>query len=145
MPAQSLTQPTEQRFIDRVAQAVSNNDLVAVRREVVIYSEMLGTERVKELLGEGVVLALDVDLIPRYLEMVADGEDLNDIIQDLLADMVKTLTEEGLEVGKDFSYGEDPETGSPHLKMSPDAYLKASTIYVGAAWKQCLPFIKSVG
>jgi hypothetical protein len=136
---------TEQRFVERVVDAVTSDNLPQLRQEIVIYSELLGLAAIEHLMGEAVTLALDVQFVPRYLGMMTDGGDLNEVIQDLLAEVSKTLIEAGLIVGKDFSYGEDPDVHTPFLRLTPEAYSTASDQYTEAAWKQCVPFLKPVG
>jgi hypothetical protein len=131
----------EQQFLKRAAKAVRDNDLPALRREVVIYTEMLGRDTIETLLDEQLPLVLELEYIPCLLQMMLDGEDYHDTVRDMLAEMTKVLSSEGLMPGTDFSYGEDP-SGLPQLILTSKAFDQARDVYNPSAWKQCLPYLR---
>lgn len=141
-----LPQPptTEQRFVERVVDAVTSNNLPQMRKEIVFYSELLGTETVEYLMGEDVPLMLETVMVPRYLAMMLDGADLIATVQDLLAEVSKTLIEAGLVLGEDFSYDASSYARTPFLRLTPAAYATASDQYTEGSWKQCVPFLQVV-
>jgi hypothetical protein len=132
----------EEQFLKRAAKAVRCNDLHSLRCEVVIYAELIGRDAVERLLDQQLPLVLEIEYIPILLQMMLDGEDYHETVRDMLAEMTKVLSSEGLAPGIDFSYGEDPDTGLPQLIMSQKAFNHARDVYSPSAWKQCLPYLK---
>lgn len=142
MTVAPLVTAKEENFLKRAAKAVRNNDLPQLRQEVVIFSEMIGMATVERLLDQQLPLILEQEYIPRLLQMMLDGEDYNELVKDLLAEMTQVLASEGLEFGVDFSYSENADTSLPTLVLSRKAFEKARDVYSPFAWKQALSYLR---
>ncbi|MEY3768948.1 MAG: hypothetical protein RLZZ11_2018 [Cyanobacteriota bacterium] len=144
MTVTSLSSTAERRFVEQVCTAVAANDLRALRMAIIMFTELLGRADVERLLDQVVPLELDQQLMPELLRMMLDGEDINTVITDILSELATLASKEGFVLGKDFSYGEDPDTGRPFIQMKEDSMRKLEALYSPSAWKQCRSYLRPI-
>jgi cobalamin biosynthesis protein CobD/CbiB len=145
MPVTFLSAAAQRQFVQQVCEAVRSGDLRSLRMAIITFSEILGRTEVERLLDEEVTLELEQGYIPAMLKMMlTEGDDFNSVVSEILSELAAAASKEGFTLGKDFSYGEDPETGQPFLRMTEATLLKLEALHSPAAWKNCRSYLRQI-
>jgi hypothetical protein len=136
-----MTTATFSRVLERLVQAVLEDDLTAFRREFVIGAELLGLATATELLEQQLPEALSPEDNRRLAFFMLDGEEdsLESYATDLVAENVTLLQQAGLRQGQDFKVL--VEGADPTLQLSLGAALKAQQLLSVSAWRALCPWV----
>ncbi len=138
--SKNLNSISKEQFLDKLINAISieNNEIFDELTQIGVI--WFGEEELANILNKVLPLELETYKIPILLKYMAGEKEYINIVQSLLAEIIKVLNEENYELGEDFSYGEID--GIPSLWIKSCYLEKIKEIYDPSSWKQCEPYIK---